>query len=54
LHNPNVSFTVNNNSFEGYARVVYEDEPELVSNVTSLMNKKYGWSDRLIVELNPK
>jgi deazaflavin-dependent oxidoreductase (nitroreductase family) len=54
LHNPHVSFTVNNESFEGYARVIDEDEPELVSSVSSLMNKKYGWSDGLIVELNPK
>ena len=50
---PNVSFTVNNESFEGYARVIDDKEPELVSSVSSLMNKKYGWSDGLIVELNP-
>ena len=50
---PNVSFTVNNESFEGYARVIDDKEPELVLSVSSLMNKKYGWSDGLIVELNP-
>lgn len=36
------------------ARVmVPEDEPELAGAVKKLMDKKYGWSDGLIVELLP-
>src|SRR5918993_337421 len=54
LHNPSVSFTVSHNSFEGYARVIDDKESELISSVSSLMNKKYGWSDGLIFELNPQ
>jgi uncharacterized pyridoxamine 5'-phosphate oxidase family protein len=52
LHNSNISFTVNNKSFEGYARVIDDKELKLISNVSRLMNRKYGWSDGLIVELN--
>ena len=54
LHNPNISFTVNNKSFEGYARLIDDKELKLISNVSRLMNRKYGWSDGLIVELNPQ
>ncbi len=54
LHNPNVSFTLNNKNFEGYARLIDDKESELISIVSSLMYKKYGWSDGLIIELNPK
>ncbi len=53
LHNHNVTFSVNNNNFKGYARMVDDDESGLISSVSSLMNKKYGWSDGLIVELYP-
>ena len=53
LHNHNVTFSVNNNNFKGYARMVDDDESELISHVSSLMNKKYGWSEGLIVELYP-
>jgi len=53
-YNPNVSFNVNNKSFEGYARVIDDKELKLISNVSRLMNRKYGWSDGLIVELNPQ
>jgi hypothetical protein len=51
LHNPHVTFYVNNNNFEGYARMVDDKESGLILSVSSLMNKKYGWSDGLIVEL---
>ena len=54
LHNSNVSFTVDNKSFEGYARLIDDRELELISNVSRLMNEKYGWSTGLIVELNPQ
>lgn len=54
LHNSNISFTLDNKSFEGYARLIDDKELELISNVSRLMNKKYGWSRGLIVELNPQ
>lgn len=53
LHNHHVTFSVNNNNFECYARMVDDDESGLISSVSSLMNKKYGWSDGLVVELYP-
>ena len=54
LYNSNVSFTVNNKTIEVYARLVDSKESELITNVSNLMNKKYGWSDGLIVELHPQ
>jgi deazaflavin-dependent oxidoreductase (nitroreductase family) len=54
LHNPKISFTVDNRRFEGYARMIDDRELELISNVSRSMNKKYGWSTGLIVELNPQ
>ncbi len=54
LHDSNVSFIVNNKTLEGYARLVDSKESELITNVSNLMNKKYGWSDGLIVELHPQ
>lgn len=54
LRNPKISFTVNTKNFDGYARVIEDKELELISNVSRLMNNKYGWSDGLIVELNPQ
>jgi deazaflavin-dependent oxidoreductase (nitroreductase family) len=54
LHNPKISFTVDNRRFEGYARMIDDRELELISNVSRSMNKKYGWSTGLIIELNPQ
>jgi uncharacterized pyridoxamine 5'-phosphate oxidase family protein len=54
LHNSNITFIVNNKTLEGYARLVDSTESELITNVSNLMNKKYGWSDGLIVELDPQ
>jgi hypothetical protein len=34
--------------------VIDDRELKLISNVSRLMNRKYGWSDGLIVELNPQ
>ncbi|MDQ3839715.1 MAG: hypothetical protein M3297_10645 [Thermoproteota archaeon] len=45
---------MDNKSFEGYARLIDDRELELISNVSRLMNEKYGWSTGLIVELNPQ
>jgi hypothetical protein len=49
----NVSFNGDNKSFEKYARLIVDMELELISIVSHLMNKKYGWDNGLIVELNP-
>ena len=52
LHNSKVSFSVNNMTFEGLARIVNQDkESELATEVSKLMNTKYGWSNGVIVEL---
>ena len=52
MHNSKVSFSVNNTTFEGEARIVNrEREPELAAEVSNLMNTKYGWSEGIIVEL---
>ena len=53
LHDPTISFHVDNQTFHGYGRVI-EDvaETDLINRVSRLMDKKYGWSDGLIVELN--
>jgi deazaflavin-dependent oxidoreductase (nitroreductase family) len=54
MHNPRVMFTVNSKSFEGTARMVDKHTGyKLAEEVSSLMYKKYGWSDGLIVELAP-
>jgi hypothetical protein len=54
LRNPKISFSINDKIQRGNARIINKNETELISNVSSLMNKKYGWSDGLIVELNPQ
>ena len=52
MHNSKVSFSVNNTTFEGEARIVNrEKESELAAEVSNLMNTKYGWSEGIIVEL---
>jgi deazaflavin-dependent oxidoreductase (nitroreductase family) len=33
--------------------IAVEREPTLVSQISTLMDRKYGWSDGLIVELSP-
>ena len=52
IHNPRVSFTINDTIFTGTARIVEQDkEPELTAEVSKLMSTKYGWNRGLIVEL---
>jgi deazaflavin-dependent oxidoreductase (nitroreductase family) len=52
IHNSKVSFSVNNTTFEGEARIVNrEKESELAAEVSNLMNTKYGWSEGIIIEL---
>ena len=51
-HNPAVSFSINNNIFRGTARIVdQEKESVLATEVLKLMDRKYKWSQGLIVEL---
>ena len=54
-HNPAVSFSINNNNvFTGSARIVdQEKESALAAEVLKLMDRKYKWSQGLIVELTP-
>ena len=52
IHNPRISFTINDRIFTGTARIVEQDkEPELTAEVSKLMNTKYGWNGGLIVQL---
>ena len=49
----NVTFSVNNNIYKGYARLIDKSkEPILYNAVSAFMFSKYGWNDGLIVELN--
>ncbi len=53
LHDPKISFQVDKQIFNGYGRVVEDaGENDLIHRVSELMDKKYGWSDGLIMELN--
>ena len=52
LNDPTISFQVDNQIFNGYGRVIENVvEEDLILRVSELMDKKYGWSDGLIVEL---
>lgn len=54
LRQPAVTFRVGAERWEGVGRPVYpEGEAELVAAVSDKMEAKYGWSEGLIVELNP-
>jgi len=54
MRNSTVSFTVNHKTFEGNARIVDQNiESKLYTEVSNLMNAKYGWDEGLIVELLP-
>lgn len=53
-HNPHITFRVGDRSFTGQGRVLEEArEAELWQSVRALSEKKYGWSDGLVVELSP-
>lgn len=50
--NASIRFRVEDRHYEGHGRVVIDaDEPDLASAAKSLMDKKYGWSEGLLVEL---
>jgi hypothetical protein len=54
MHNPRAMFNVNSESFEAFARILDKhSDSRLAEAVSSLMHRKYGWSDGLIVELTP-
>ena len=54
LHQLRVTFQVGSQTFQGTSRVVDRTtESELAGQVAALMDKKYEWSDGLIVELTP-
>jgi deazaflavin-dependent oxidoreductase (nitroreductase family) len=51
---PLVSFRVGQSKYKGNGREVdREKEADLGQTVSALMNKKFGWSTGLIVELTP-
>jgi deazaflavin-dependent oxidoreductase (nitroreductase family) len=51
---PRVRVRVGRRAFTATARVVgAKAEPELVKAVKKLSEKKYGWGDGLVVELDP-
>jgi deazaflavin-dependent oxidoreductase (nitroreductase family) len=51
---PRISFKVGQSSYEGNGREVdSKKEPDLAQAVSALMNKRFGWSMGLIVELAP-
>jgi len=52
---PRVAVRVGRRSFAAQARVVdAKAEPELARAVRALSEKKYGWGNGLVVELDPK
>ncbi|MCI0338063.1 MAG: nitroreductase family deazaflavin-dependent oxidoreductase [Acidobacteria bacterium] len=54
LHNPQISFRVGTLRLNGSGRVVDEaNESDLWQNVRALSDRKYGWSDGLVIELKP-
>lgn len=54
LQNPHISFRVGNRNFVGIGRVIDQtSEPELWQNVRGSSDRKYGWSNGLIIELIP-
>ncbi len=54
LHDFIISFQVNNKTFNGPARTLEDDkDKDLIIKTSALMDKKYGWSDGLIMELTP-
>lgn len=54
MRQPIISFRVGQSKYKGSGRPVdREKEADLAQAVSDLMNKKYGWSTGLIVELAP-
>ncbi len=54
LSNPQVTFRVGERKFSGAGRVVEgSTESELRRRVSERFDRKYGWSEAVIVELDP-
>lgn len=52
LVKPQVSFSVDNASFQGTARIIdQEKESSLAAQISILMKEKYGWNKGVFVEL---
>ncbi len=52
--NPEVEFRVDDERFRGSARILDPGiDEETCRSVQSLSDQKYGWSDGLVVELDP-
>jgi deazaflavin-dependent oxidoreductase (nitroreductase family) len=53
LHHPRISFRIADQTFNGTGRIVDETESELLKLIRALSDRKYGWSDGLVMELTP-
>ena len=54
IENANIQFSVGEETVDGIGRLIDSiRESELVKQVSRLMQAKNGWSDGLIVELQP-
>ena len=52
MNNGNVLVAINNETFEGNARIVDEETDfKLVAEVTNRMGTIYNWNDGLIIEI---
>jgi deazaflavin-dependent oxidoreductase (nitroreductase family) len=55
LSNPQITFRAGGQNFSGFGRVIDEaNEADLRQRVREGFDRKYGWSDGLIVELQPE
>jgi deazaflavin-dependent oxidoreductase (nitroreductase family) len=48
-----VTVRVAGQQFSGHARVLPESQPQLMRDIHSLSQQKYGWGDGLVVEITP-
>ena len=55
INNPNVSIAINNETYEGNARIVDQQiDAKLVAEVSNRMATKYNWNNGLIIEITGK
>ncbi|MDQ4073569.1 MAG: nitroreductase family deazaflavin-dependent oxidoreductase [Thermoproteota archaeon] len=53
LHDSRISFQVNDETFNGHGRIIEgPSEKDLMLRISAMMDRKYGWSTGLIVELS--
>ncbi len=54
LHDSKILFKVNSKTLNGNGRIIEDsEEKDLILGISAMMDRKYGWSDGLIVELSP-